>query len=165
MKSLLCVSGQEACSAVDISLPPSGRSCFLSLFASPPSSSCLPDVFFSLRSAYLSPPQTVCLLFWALVCASPCTPPPKASYIVTWPGNGQCLSRCSLSSDVVYSAGAHSCISRQGWLKSSFPQALKVERDMVWSSRRGGGKREWRAVGIRKWRNEGSKMMKKGKER
>lgn len=36
--------------------------------------------------------------------------------------------RCSLSPGAVYSGEAHACISRQGWLWSSCPQALRVQR-------------------------------------
>lgn len=86
--------------------------------------------------------MTVWILTWALV--FPLNVALLVIYIVICPGYEHFLF---LSSDVVYSGGAHTCISRQGWLWSSCPQALKVEREGVRYQERGEAEGNDRSVG------------------
>lgn len=96
-------------------------------------------VFFFLRQAFI-PAFSCSLLLQASNMTCPC---------YEW-----CLSRCPLSSDVVYSGGAHTCISRQGWLWLSCPLALKVESGRVRQQKRGWAERSGRLRGMRDQRWE-----------
>ena len=97
-----------------------------------------------LSSVYTFTPWTVfCFLHQAFIPTSSCFLLLQASNM-TCPGYEWFLSRCPLSSDVVYSGGAHTCISRQGWLWLSCPLALTVESGRVRQQKRGWAERSGR---------------------
>lgn len=126
----LCALCQwSACSAVDISLPSSAYFLFASPLSSFPSSWCPPpsklclhllsleSLFSALspHSFFLSLPSVLGLLHSDL--PRLCVMLIKVSFVI----------------DVVYSGGAHACVSRQGWLWLSCPRALRAGRDRAWA--------------------------------
>lgn len=158
----------SACSAVDISLPSSARSHFLSAFVC--LSSFLLPVFLlpffssSKLRLYLHSLDSLFFCFELSFRASSCSLlRPVTKWLAPAMRDAYRGVLCHLMLFIQGGGGewgVHTCISRQGCLWLSCPQALRMERDRVWGSRRG----EWQTVGGRKWRNGGSKMRENGRK-